>query len=202
MSVVLRCPNCGTTRANSGECEACREAQVRYFCTNHSPGVWLDTATCSQCGARFGEPARKPSVSASARPARPERPRSPSPAPAATAARPRAPASPPPARRPAATAVRPRRAVDEREPDISMPARHYEERELGTSSLAGWQRLLQAALRARYMPSTRVARARHERPPVGRGAGGCLVRLLLGMVLVVIALVSAVFFFGRALVGF
>jgi hypothetical protein len=55
--VVLRCPNCGTVQPTSGECEACREAQVRYFCTNHAPGIWLDTPACLQCGARFGDPA-------------------------------------------------------------------------------------------------------------------------------------------------
>jgi hypothetical protein len=54
--VVLRCPNCGTTQAGTGECEACHEAQVSYYCTNHSPGHWLEAPTCPQCGARFGEP--------------------------------------------------------------------------------------------------------------------------------------------------
>ena len=56
--VVLRCPNCGTTKSATGECEACHEAQVRYYCTNHSPGRWLDTSACTQCGARFGDPPR------------------------------------------------------------------------------------------------------------------------------------------------
>ncbi|MBA2707298.1 MAG: hypothetical protein H0U59_05795 [Gemmatimonadaceae bacterium] len=54
--VVLRCPNCGTTQGMTGECEACHEEQVRYFCTRHKPGVWLDKAACSQCGAKFGDP--------------------------------------------------------------------------------------------------------------------------------------------------
>lgn len=58
--VVLRCPSCGNTRATPGECEACHEAQVRYFCTNHSPGRWLDARACPQCGAQFGERARPP----------------------------------------------------------------------------------------------------------------------------------------------
>jgi hypothetical protein len=53
--VVLRCSNCGTVQASTGECEACHEAQVRYFCTNHTPGLWLDVSACPQCGARFGE---------------------------------------------------------------------------------------------------------------------------------------------------
>lgn len=59
--VVLRCPNCGTTQAAPGECDACHEAQVRYFCTNHNPGQWLTSPRCPQCGAQFGvaEPARR-----------------------------------------------------------------------------------------------------------------------------------------------
>jgi hypothetical protein len=56
--VVLRCPNCGTVQTGMGECEACHEAKIRYFCTNHTPGLWLDTALCSQCGARLGEAQR------------------------------------------------------------------------------------------------------------------------------------------------
>jgi len=67
--VVLRCPHCGTVQPASGECEACREAPVRYFCTNHSPGVWLDSDFCPQCGARFGDP-----VPAREAPRPPERP--------------------------------------------------------------------------------------------------------------------------------
>ena len=60
MSVVKRCPNCGTTQAAAGECEACHEGQVRYFCTNHEPGVWLAGPTCPQCDARAALPARPP----------------------------------------------------------------------------------------------------------------------------------------------
>ncbi len=55
--VVLRCPNCGTVHPEPGECAACHEAQVRCFCTNHSPGVWLNAEACPQCGARLGDPA-------------------------------------------------------------------------------------------------------------------------------------------------
>lgn len=57
-TVVLRCPNCGTTQASPGECEACHEAQVAFFCTSHIPGRWLDAPTCPQCGARFGDASR------------------------------------------------------------------------------------------------------------------------------------------------
>jgi tetratricopeptide (TPR) repeat protein len=51
-AVVLRCPNCGTTQAVGGECEACHEADVRWYCPNHTPGRWLDTPTCAECAVR------------------------------------------------------------------------------------------------------------------------------------------------------
>ena len=60
--VVMRCSNCGTAQATPGECEACREAQVRRFCTNHAPGLWLDAATCPRCGARFGKASPVPAT--------------------------------------------------------------------------------------------------------------------------------------------
>lgn len=71
--VVLRCANCGTVQTRTGECDACHEAQVRYFCTNHSPGLWLDGLACARCGARFGDvaPAPPPAPSAIGRPPRP-----------------------------------------------------------------------------------------------------------------------------------
>ena len=56
MSVVQRCPNCGTTQTSSGECQACHDAQVRFFCPNHAPGIWLDAPTCAKCGATLGAP--------------------------------------------------------------------------------------------------------------------------------------------------
>ncbi|HEY0033066.1 MAG TPA: hypothetical protein VGB81_07355 [Devosia sp.] len=59
--VVLRCPNCGTTKASPGECDACHEADVRFFCTNHQPGRWLESDVCPDCGARFGESISRPS---------------------------------------------------------------------------------------------------------------------------------------------
>jgi len=52
MSVVQRCPSCGTTQATAGECEACHESSVRFYCTNHEPGRWLDGRTCPACDAR------------------------------------------------------------------------------------------------------------------------------------------------------
>lgn len=60
--VVLRCQHCGTTQTVPGECEACHEGQVRYFCTNHTPGRWLEGSACGQCNARYGDVA-PPAVS-------------------------------------------------------------------------------------------------------------------------------------------
>lgn len=73
--VVLRCSNCGTVQGRTGECEACHEAQVRYFCTNHTPGLWLDAQACLQCGARFGEAPAAPKATrpAAVHPAPPRR---------------------------------------------------------------------------------------------------------------------------------
>ena len=68
MSVVQRCPNCGTTQAGAGECEACHEAKVRYFCTNHEPGIWLAGPTCPVCEARAVAPAPMPAPRPRARP--------------------------------------------------------------------------------------------------------------------------------------
>src|SRR5687767_1999535 len=57
---VLRCPNCGTTQASAGECEACHEANVRWFCPNHTPGRWLDGPVCAECAARPKREAVRP----------------------------------------------------------------------------------------------------------------------------------------------
>ncbi len=99
--VVIRCPHCGTTQRALGECDACHEAETRYFCTNHTPGQWLDGPACPACGARHGArprgeplPPRPPSATgyAGGRAG----------APRASAPPPRAPADPPrpPRRRP------------------------------------------------------------------------------------------------------
>ena len=61
-AVVLRCAHCGTTQSTPGECEACHEGQVRFYCTNHKPGRWLDGQVCSQCGAAYGRPDPRPAV--------------------------------------------------------------------------------------------------------------------------------------------
>jgi hypothetical protein len=75
MSVVLRCPNCGTTQGHVGECEACSDAEVQYFCTNHDEGIWLDSPVCGRCGAKFGDAPRKPTPAPTRRlPTRPAPP--------------------------------------------------------------------------------------------------------------------------------
>jgi len=192
MSVVLRCPSCGTTKASSGECEACHEAQVRYFCTDHTPGLWLDASTCPKCGARFGDPARGASAPA---PGIPVRTRPPAPA-----------RSPAPARAPATTSAPPPEYSRARPPKAtpsvwgSRPtAAGEEDLDPRASRMALLQKILGAAIRARYMP-TRAVFPRGRRP--GRGAGGCLKSLLLGVVFLFLALASGGFLFGRLLLPY
>ena len=73
-AVVLRCPACGTTQTQPGECDACSEGEVRYFCSNHSPGRWLDGAVCKECGVRFGDtPRSRPELTPRAAPTTPIR---------------------------------------------------------------------------------------------------------------------------------
>jgi hypothetical protein len=170
MSVVLRCPNCGTTGSDTGECAACHDAEVRYFCNNHTPGLWLDASLCSACGARFGVPDRSPPVVA------PPSARTRSSKPPPTSASTRAP-------------VRPRT----REPSFPV------EDERAPLRTPLWQALLQAALRARYLtPRTFPHR---ERTPIGRGVGGCLGRLVVLVLLLLLALAGVVLFLGRSLLG-
>lgn len=61
-AVALRCPTCGTTQGHPGECEACFDGAVRYFCGNHTPGLWLDEPACHACGAKVGEAPKRPSA--------------------------------------------------------------------------------------------------------------------------------------------
>lgn len=74
--VVLRCPNCGTTQALRGECDACHENSVRFYCPNHAPGRWLDGPACAECAAR-SERERAPAATRA--PAPPPLRRSPTP---------------------------------------------------------------------------------------------------------------------------
>ena len=192
--VVLRCPNCGTTRATPGECEACHEAQVRHYCTHHTPGLWLDSSACRQCGARFGALDRPP---APPRPTPPKTPPAAPPAPrprAPATARPRAGEAPeikrrgrPPAVDAEATYRHPdREAGDERPEELrDAPVRH----------LPSWTDLLGASARTRRMPPL-VAHDTDDLVPVARRTGGCLGRLVLLMVFLVLALMSGMFVLG------
>jgi len=178
MSVVLRCPNCGTTQAAPGECEACTAAEVRYYCTNHPLGLWLDTPTCPQCGdAPGGVPRRRASVS----PLRPT----------AVAARP-APRSDAPARPASRPASRPPRAKLEYEESDAEAATAGVEIPAG---VAPWQRILELALRSRS-----PALHRSERPTIITRPGGCIRRFLLIGIVAMLGLAAAAFFFIRSLV--
>jgi hypothetical protein len=162
--VIRRCPNCGTSTANPGECEACHESEVRYYCTNHKPGQWLETPTCSQCGAKFGDlegpvpfppAARLPSKVAPPKPARPaDPPRSrPEPGPG--------PWSSKEARRPL-----------DPEPEESRPSPPIPD-----VRAARMRELLEAVARAGRRP--RRPDTTSEGPIVRFAPGGCLVRFLL-----------------------
>ena len=69
--VVLRCPHCGTTRAAPGECDACHEAEVRWFCRNHEAGRWIDAPPCPDCGAGVERATPAPSPPPRRRPTAP-----------------------------------------------------------------------------------------------------------------------------------
>ena len=193
-SVVLRCPNCGTTRTALGECEACHEAQVRYHCTNHTPGRWLDASACPQCGARFGDPARPPAPPAPPEPKR----RRPAPATSGvpTAAVPTRPRPAPPAGRPAADGGGPWGRREEpptaREHEREGDDESFTRGPRGAGPFATWQELLWAAARVRRI---RTETAPHpEVVPPGRGFGGCLLRLVILVVFLFLAVTMAPFF--------
>ena len=180
--VVLRCPNCGTTRATPGTCEACHEAEVRCYCTNHTPGLWLDAPACAQCGARLGEPDRPPAP------------------PRRTPSRPATPA--------VTSAPRPRYRTAGRSGSGTPPGR----REAGpggeeafTAPLEGrgapvtsLQELLLAAFQARRRPHPAIDELPKALPRT-RSPGGCLMRFVLLMVFLFLAMMSGMFVFGGSL---
>jgi hypothetical protein len=184
--VVLRCPNCGTTRVAPGECEACHEAQVRYYCTNHSPGLWLEMPACAQCGAVFGEKAKPRAPAPAARPRAPHTARPPAPS-----ARPR-PVYPPAARPEAegSSTRSSRRVPPKRDDDVIPDGEHFGR----TPSL---QELLREALRARHMPPPAYERETPT-PRAGPSLGGCLVRLMLLLFFLFLATMSGVFLFATS----
>ena len=175
--VVLRCPNCGTVRSTEGQCEACHEASVRYFCTNHAPGVWLDATSCPQCGARFGDAApvereRVPVETQRSRPA----------------------------------TVRPSPDRTEAD-DSSLGPWSIEAlpEYSGADGRAGrgdpLRMLMEAMAAAARARSARVEHSRYEVEPVRRRGGGCFGRMLMLIVLVIAFLVMAPLFLS-AFLGF
>ena len=203
MSVIRRCPSCGTTQAISGDCEACHEAEVRYYCTNHTPGVWLDGTSCPHCGSRLGAPrgkstappppvrrpapapvAPRPRGSVAPTPAKATPPFAPSSPPPAPSSPPFVPSSPPPAPSPSPW-------------DRGIATTALEDAAIETHSprLSPWQLLLEGVLRAR------AARRVPDRPAagVGRSLSGCLLRLLVIAIVLFLAVVAALFLFGSAL---
>ena len=186
--VVLRCPNCGTTTASPGECQACHNDEVRYYCTNHTPGLWLNAPKCPECGAALGDPGRPP--------APPPRVRRPTPPPAASPGRKRfMPPLPEGASRPWVRRTKPPDRDDGAAP-------RYGRGERPDPRIASWLDLLgEAASRAR--------RVRAEATPipdtakVGMALGGCLMRAVFMMVLLFTAfLVFSLLFGGLLFQGF
>lgn len=190
MSVIRRCPNCGTTQAISGDCQACHEAEVRYYCTNHTPGVWLDATSCPHCGSRLGATVREKSTA----PPPPVR----RPAPAPVPARPRGSGAPPPLRSTppfAPSSPPPAPSPTSWDTDMTTAALPDAAVETYSARTLPWQQLLKAALRAR------AAGRAPERTgaSMARNLSGCLLRLLLVAMVLFLALVAALFLFGSAL---
>lgn len=203
MSVIRRCPSCGTTQAISGDCEACHEAEVRYYCTNHTPGVWLDGTSCPHCGARLGA-APRPKSTAPPPPVR-------RPAPAPVPPRPRATGAPPPKATPPFAPSSPPPAPSSPPPapswppplpspstwDVARGPTTLEDAATETRSrrTSPWLLMLEGLLRAR------AARRAPDRPApsMARSLPGCLLRFLVLAIVLFLALVAAIFLFGSAL---
>jgi|GEM_PF-1109833 len=183
--VILRCPNCGTATATAGECEACHEAQVRFYCKNHTPGHWLDAPACPQCGAKFGDALRP--TTPSVRP--PVRPRPPAPSPKA-ASRPAPPpldASPGPwGRKERRRSVRPDVEADGASAGDIRTARMLE--------------MLRALSRAGRI-SRRSTYPVPEAPPASAAAGGGLMRFMLLVMFLFIILPLIFSLIGGSLLG-
>ena len=200
--VVIRCPNCGTTQDSLGECETCHHDVVRYYCTNHTPGRWLDGPGCAECAAREEREAREgPRTPPPPRPApRPTPRRTPATGPIRT------PPPAPPPRRPTPTVgpPSPYPRADEwpprRDPrsDASTPDRGTE---------PPWLESPVPPLRRRprrESPSVIVPTRIEEALPAARRAAGvartaigCAVRIV--MLIVVVLLIAAFLLFGGPL---
>ena len=160
--VVLRCPSCGTTKADTGECDACHEAQGRHYCTNHTPGRWLDSRSCPQCGSQFSVPDPPPVV------------HSPPRRPPASPAPPTATALPPTAGRKGYRSWPPRGPWGRR----VLPG--HDERETRPRSDA-FRDALERRLPELFREAARARRMREDpdSPPIGVAATGCLRAALL-----------------------
>ena len=195
-AIVLRCPNCGKTRATLGECEVCREVQVRYYCTTHSPGRWLDTPACPQCGAHFDDPMGAPVQPASAAPTR--QPAQPAPAVPRRMAGPSSSAGPGPL---PPSAGRPIAGEGlSRAPERLLSA-DYEEtgvRDTCAPLGANWRNVYRRTAKAPGDPPEAVF-DRETAPPVKRRPGGRMVRFLLILVLMFLALMGGMYMIGAAL---
>lgn len=180
--VILRCPNCGTSTATSGECEACHEAEVRFYCTNHKPGHWLDAPACPQCGARFGDPIRPaaPSVPPPVRP----RPSVPSP-------KPRREPPPPLDTSPGPWGRKERRRPARPETDGASA------RDIRTAKMLEMLEALSRAGRITRGTTFPVP----EAPPTRAAAGGCLMRFLLLVMFLFIILPLIFSLIGGSLLG-
>lgn len=170
--VVLRCPNCGTIQPVEGQCDACHEAAVRFFCTNHTPGLWLEGSTCPQCGARFGDPVPSPAA--------------------------HAPTAPPRAASPKVGVPPTRRSVEADEPDHweTGSATRVDPGRLGATGPDPFRILLGAMMSATRARSARADHFDYEDPARARPRGGCcLGRLLvLALLLFALALLAPMFF--------
>ena len=168
-SVALRCATCGTTQSHPGECEACFDGEVRYFCSNHSPGLWIDEPVCRRCGAKFGDaPRTEPELSSRSTPA--------APAPETRRAESR------PAKSRGGVAPRPAR------PGRSPVSGEGSEDIPTTPSLSDLLAAMAERTRARHKAEEVWTHPPAERPSRGLPVMGCLVRLVL-LIIVVIALV-------------
>jgi hypothetical protein len=186
MSVVLRCPTCGTTQGDAGDCEACSEGNVRYFCTNHG-GVWLNGPLCGSCGTKFGDPPRKPPTPRT--PSVPTRPAG-------------APDFRPPSRR--------RATEPSSEPDFGRrPAEEPAEAEVLPRTPSSLEELLKeiteerARGRARYeVEDAPWARRPAEPRRPGFPLAGCLVRIVgLVFLLIAAAIIFLFLLFGGSIVN-
>jgi hypothetical protein len=170
--VALRCATCGTTQDRPGECEACSDGEVRYFCGNHSPGLWLDEPVCTRCGAKFGEAPRRDPVF----PSRPSLP------PLAT-------------RRAESRSPKPSAAAPRRDGASGRSVSVEDSEDIPTTpSLAELLAAMAERTRGRYRTEGVWTELPAERRSRGLPVMGCLFRLVL-FILVLIALILSGLFF-------